>query len=91
MKSQLDTARTQLESVVKELQDIQTKRMRAEGQYEAAMENLKKLGYESIPDATKDYKKQSSELESSVDSLLNEVESFVEEFNTTFAGVVNGK
>ena len=55
------------------------------------MENLKKLGYESIADATKEYKKESAELEDSVDALLNEVESFVTEFNTTFAGVLNGK
>ena len=91
MKSSLDVARTQLESVLNDLQDIQSKRMRAEGQYETAMENLKNLGYESIPDATKDYKKQSGELEESIDTLLGEVESFIQEFNTTFAGVLNGK
>ena len=84
---ELEQAKRKLENAVNSLQEIQAKRMRAEGQYEAALEELRKLGFDSVPIAVKEYKTANSELETSITELLEDVETFLNEFNQTFPEV----
>lgn len=87
--NQLLAHKLSLENALEVLEGAQKKRMRAEGQYEAAMETLKRLGFDSIQEATTEYKKQSSELEIEISDLLDAVQTFDTEFKEAFKDVLN--
>jgi len=78
-----------LEDALEVLENAQKQRMRAEGQYEAAMETLKRLGFDSIQGAKDAYAKQSAELQEEIALLLDDVQTFDKEFQEAFNNVLN--
>lgn len=91
MNTKLDSIRLQLENSLQDLADLEKKRIRAEGQYETAMENLKELGFSTIADAASYYKKQQATLEEDIEAIIKSSAEFKEEFNRVFGAIANGK
>jgi len=78
-----------LEEAIRKLTAAQQKRMRLEGQYEAALTTLKKLGFNSIQEAAVHLKTENEKFESNLASLVKDVDTFESEFNKAFEGVLN--
>lgn len=89
MNKELDKAKAELERALLSIKEVNEKRNRIEGQYEASLESLKRLGYEGIPDATKDYKATMATLEADVETILKDVKEFMDEFDKVFAEVLH--
>jgi len=80
IENKANEMKQELESAINKLESIETKRIRMEARYEAEMENLKKLGYNSVQEAIKDYNATMKKLGTEFEQLTKDCAEFIAEF-----------